>query len=251
MCFVCWPVFSPKSKIFPHRAFVTEREVHILVVTASHYPPLAHVSAGLWHQNVASKVCGLRSTQGYLTRHGNFKIKVHVRWPYREMFSLFIDYIGLLRIMSMYRSRSMDRYTPSSVTVISWLYLWVQSSAWGVSLVTWSEPCCVLPSLPFFVIRVEENFPSVYDHDLHYKALLSKALYNIASHSPIHTCIYTQTAVSPTATVSSSGAVGVGCLAQGHLDTWLAWGSNQQPLGCQKIALSPESLMPLIIWIIH
>ena len=45
------------------------------------------------------------------------------------------------------------------------------------------------------------------------------ALYNIAQHSPINTHIHRQRYQPCKVTASSSGAVSVRCLAQGHLDT--------------------------------
>jgi len=75
--------------------------------------------------------------------------------------------------------------------------------------------------------------------DCIYIALLSKALYSIASHS--HPFVHRRRCQPCKVTTNTSGPVRVGwCLAQGHLDTWLggARGSNQQPLCCQTIALS-------------
>ena len=61
-----------------------------------------------------------------------------------------------------------------------------------------------------------------------------KGLYNTASISPIYTHIHTPTQSQPhKATASSSGAVRVRRLAQGHLDTLGQWSST---------FLSPRSL---------
>ena len=55
---------------------------------------------------------------------------------------------------------------------------------------------------------------------------MTTALYNTASHSPIHT----PPAGRPCqATASWPGAVRVRCLAQGHLGTWSSREANQQP----------------------
>ena len=63
--------------------------------------------------------------------------------------------------------------------------------------------------------------------DCIYIALFPKALYNIAYHSPIHAHIHIQPCK---ATASSSGAVKLRCLAQGHLDTQEEPGIELAPL---------------------
>ena len=75
--------------------------------------------------------------------------------------------------------------------------------------------------------------------DCIYMAPLSKALYNLClsfthSHTHSHTNGNWLPCKEPT---SSSGALGVRCLAQGHFDTPRV-GSNRQPSDCQTTALT-------------
>ena len=81
--------------------------------------------------------------------------------------------------------------------------------------------------------------------DCIYIAPLSKALYNLClsftrSHTHSHTNGDWRPCKVPT---SSSGAIGVRCLAQGHFDTPRV-GSNRQPSDCQTTALPAEPYRP-------
>ena len=81
--------------------------------------------------------------------------------------------------------------------------------------------------------------------DCIYIAPLSKALYNLClsftrSHTHSHTNGDWRPCKVPT---SSSGAIGVRCLAQGHFDMPRV-GSNRQPSDCQTTALPPEPYRP-------
>ena len=81
--------------------------------------------------------------------------------------------------------------------------------------------------------------------DCIYIAALSKALYNLRSHSPIHT---------PTAIVcharyqpARQEQLGVRHLGQGHFDTPRG-GSNRQLSDCQTTALTSWATAPRIWW---
>ena len=81
--------------------------------------------------------------------------------------------------------------------------------------------------------------------DCIYIAPLSKALYNLClsfthSHTHSHTNGDWLPCKVPT---SSSGAIGVRCLAQGHFDTPRV-GSNWQPSDCQTTALTSWAISP-------
>ena len=80
--------------------------------------------------------------------------------------------------------------------------------------------------------------------DCIYIAPLSKALYNFASHSPIHTpmAIGCHARYQP----ARQEQLGVRCLAQGHFNRPRV-GSNRQPSDCQTTALPPEPHRPKII----